>query len=409
MTNLIVLSYKRLSLVTLLVAITVTLFSRCLNQQDTQNTDPRGEAFTGSAKCLTCHKDVAASWLHTAHALTSRPGDSSSVKGPVSSDQLGYSFGEHGDVHLQRRDSGLFQVAINKNKVEAHRLDITIGSGRKAQTYLYWKGEEVYELPLSYFITRGAWAISPHFPADSIWFGRPITTDCFECHSSFIRNKPARHVDAFHQVDEFDRASLLYGIDCERCHGPGAQHAAWQQAHPAQTSARYIAILSSLTRQQKLDICAACHSGVHTEQRSVFHFRPGQALADYFYAEPMRNPNLSTMDVHGNQYQLLTASKCFLKSQDLECNTCHNAHIKERDDLTAFAHRCQTCHLSIAKHPAMDSTVFVARCIDCHMPPLASQVITMQTAAQHDPIANLVRTHYIAVYPDVAKKILAAR
>jgi hypothetical protein len=33
------------------------------------------------------------------------------------------------------------------------------------------------------------------------------------------------------------------------------------------------------------------------------------------------------------------------------------------------------------------------------MPARASRVITMQTAAGRDPVADLVRTHDIAVYP----------
>ncbi len=397
-TNPIQLSYKRLSFVILLVAFTVTLFSRCMHGTDTA--DPRGEAFAGGKACLQCHKDVANDYLHSAHAMTSRQADSSSVLGPFGPGQNEFSYGPHGKVVMQKRDTGLFQVKVNGGREEAHRFDIAIGSGRKAQTYLYWKGDGVYELPVSYFITQNAWANSPHFPTDSSWFGRAITTDCFECHSAYIKNKPARHLDAFHQVDQFDRTTLIYGIDCERCHGPGAQHAAWQQNHPAQQQARYITSLSSLTRQQKLDVCAVCHSGVHTEQRSLFSFRPGQSLASYFYAEPIRNPDLSTMDVHGNQYQLLIASQCFLRSKDLDCGTCHDPHTQERADLTVFARRCQSCHQPLPPHRSLDldSTHLVAGCIDCHMPARASRVITMQTAAQRDPVADLVRTHYIAVY-----------
>jgi hypothetical protein len=143
-----------------------------------------------------------------------------------------------------------------------------------------------------------------------------------------------------------------------------------------------------------------CHSGAHTEQRSLFNFRPGRQLADYLYAEPVRNPDLSSMDVHGNQYQLLTVSKCFLKSPDLDCTTCHDPHVRERDDLTVFTRRCQGCHNPLPPHRSLDidSIGLVKGCIDCHMPARASKVITMRTATNRDPVADLVRTHYIAVY-----------
>lgn len=51
----------------------------------------------------------------------------------------------------------------------------------------------------------------------------------------------------------------------------------------------------------------------------------------------------------------------------------------------------------------MDSAALISRYIDCHMPARASRVITMQTAVGRDPVADLVCTHDIAVYPDVTK------
>ena len=442
---------KRLPLITGALILLVLFFSHCIQGADSsKNTsvaDPRGEAFAGSQTCIKCHKDIATSYFHSAHALTSQPADSSSVKGPFTKGQNEFSYGVHGKVVLEKRGSGLFQQVVRPAQAEepqnaqsavpqnaqpavpqnaqpavtrnaqpagaqgprsgeAHRFDITVGSGRKAQTYLYWEKDAVYELPVSYFVTEKAWANSPHYPSDTIWFGRAVATECFECHASYVHNKPAVHTAAFHQIDQYDRATLIYGIDCERCHGPAAQHVAWQTAHPEEKTAKYITSIKTLTRQQKLDICAACHSGAHTEQRSLFHFRPGQALANYFYAEPNRNPDLSTMDVHGNQYQLLTKSKCFLLSENLDCNTCHNTHVQEREDLTVFARRCETCHkpgsiITVAGTPAhkgIDSTTLITRCIDCHMPARASKAITMQTAVQRDPVADLVRTHLIAVY-----------
>lgn len=43
------------------------------------------------------------------------------------------------------------------------------------------------------------------------------------------------------------------------------------------------------------------------------------------------------------------------------------------------------------------------------MPARASARITMLTQTQKDPIADLVRSHYITVYPEETKKRLAAR
>jgi len=418
--------YKRLSLVIFLIAGAVILFSHCMQSGPAESGDPRGAGYAGMAFCLGCHKDIGSSYLHAAHALTSRVADGNTVDGPFTSPGNEFVFGPGRKVVLERRDSGLFQVAVTPFGREAHRFDIAVGSGRKAQTYLYWKEDGIFQLPVSYFLTEHSWANSPHYPVDSIWFGRAVDVGCFECHSSFIGTKPMIHTDAFHGTPQYDRARVVYGIDCERCHGPGALHAAWQADHRGDTTARYIARFAMLSRQQRLDVCAECHSGAHSGQlRSVFYFKPGDTLANYFFADPRMVRGPENTDVHGNQYELLVASKCFLRSRTLECGSCHNPHVKERDSLTVFATRCMSCHGGgdiVGVHAGnrvgggagagagvvVDKQFLINNCIDCHMPARASGAITMLTQQQKDPVADLVRSHYITIYPEETKKRMAA-
>lgn len=399
--------------------------------------DPRGPAYAGMQTCVHCHAAIGHSYVHAAHALTSRIADLSTVKGPFAPPGNEFVYGPGRKVVLEKRDSGLFQVAITSHGQEAHRFDIAVGSGRKAQTYLYWKGDAVYQLPVSYFLTEHSWANSPHYPADSIWFGRAVEVNCFECHGSYIRTKPMIHTDAFHGLSQFDRAQVVYGVDCERCHGPGALHATWQEAHPDDRQGRYIARFATLTRQQRLDVCAVCHSGDHAErQRSMFRFQPGDTLSNFYFADPRYSRTAAQTDVHGNQYGVLVASKCYLQTKTLECGSCHNTHVQERDNLMVFARRCMNCHAP-AEHglagaaaegstaagamaaatrapfcrlaASVDTQFLISNCIDCHMPARASRAITMLTQEQKDPVADLVRSHYITIYPEETKKRLALR
>jgi hypothetical protein len=428
------------------------------------------------AACLDCHKGIGHSYVHTAHALTSRIADIHTVAGPFggmaagggasgggSDNEFIYDAGHK--VIMEERDSGLFQVAVTARGREAHRFDIAVGSGRKAQTYLYWKGDGVFQLPVSYFLTEHSWANSPYYPPDSIWFGRAVAVGCFECHSSYIGTKAMLHKNFFEGTPQYDRATVVYGIDCERCHGPGALHVAWQQAHPEDTAARYMGRFAGLTRQQRLDVCAVCHSGAHSgQERSVFHFKPGDTLANYYFTDPRLSKVPENTDVHGNQYELLVASQCYLRSKTLECGSCHDVHVRERENLMVFASRCMNCHVPeggtvAAGHAGrgcsrerpiypkgtneegrgeagptkfsaaalwsgrtgmvaapfcklagkVDQSFLISNCIDCHMPARASARITMLTQTQKDPIADLVRSHYITVYPEESKKKLAAR
>lgn len=375
------------------------------------STDMRGEDYAGSAACLSCHKNIYDSFLNTAHALTSRAASRLTVRGNFTAPDNRFVFRPGMQVTMEQRDSGLYEVGSTDGRQETHRLDMVIGSGRKAQTFLYWEGDETRQLPISYFITEHSWANSPDFPMDHIWFNRSIPSRCFECHSSYIQKKEPLRTDAFHQVDQFDHSHILYGIDCERCHGPAAEHVRYQQEHPEEKQAYGIARYAALSRQQKLDMCAVCHSGTREMQRSAFEFRPGDTLSYFYYPTSDINGSAATMDVHGNQYQLLIASQCFLQSKTLECGSCHDVHVKERDRMAAFSGRCMNCHKSIAAGHggAGDMTAIINNCIDCHMPLKASRVITLQTKGQSAPVANLVRNHLIAIYPEETKKFLVAR
>ena len=411
--------FRRLPLIVGGLVVAGVIFSTCNSSSGRGGSgDPRGPGYTGMAVCQGCHKGVADSYGHAAHALTSRPADRRSVLGPFEAPGNVFEYGAGRKVIMERRDSGLFQVAVTPNGEAAHRFDISVGSGRKAQTYLYWDGDGVFQLPVSYFLTERSWANSPHYPVDSIWFGRAVDVGCFECHSSFARKTGLIHTDAFHGVPQYERASVVYGIDCERCHGPGALHAAWQAAHQDDTAGRYIARFAALSRQQKLDVCAQCHSGAHTGVlRSVFYLKPGDTLANFFFADPRGLKPPGEMDVHGNQYELLAASKCFLKSKTLECGSCHDPHVQERDSLRVFATRCMNCHgpaglmgehTGLAAHSRVDAEFLVRNCIDCHMPAKASEAITMRTGLWKDPVADRVRNHLIAIYPAELKKKPAA-
>ena len=72
--------------------------------------------------------------------------------------------------------------------------------------------------------------------------------------------------------------------------------------------------IDTLSRQKRLDVCAQCHSGPRDGilQGNSFSFLAGEKLDEYSrnYYTGISNDDL---DVHGNQYGLLTSSKCFIR------------------------------------------------------------------------------------------------
>jgi hypothetical protein len=279
-------------------------------------------------------------------------------------------------------------------------MDIVIGSGRKGQTYLYWNDEMLFQLPVSYFTPLDCWCNSPGYTIDSPVYNRRVPSQCLECHATNARTV-FRNNTAY--GDFFDKRQMMYGIDCEKCHGPGAQHVDFHTANPGETIGRYIVNTGRLTRQQKLDACALCHSGSRIPLKPAFSFRAGDTL-DQFSQAKYNPANGSTLDVHGNQYGLLTSSKCFMNSQ-MDCGSCHNVHANEAGNVKLYSQRCMNCHNTTTHDTCTvkvpTGLVLSNNCIDCHMPALPSQRIILalsNVANTAKSVNNLVRTHHIAIY-----------
>ncbi|QHS61286.1 multiheme c-type cytochrome [Chitinophaga agri] len=402
---------RRQFYVTVLITSCIFIFSQCFRKAPEKvNTDVRGEQFAGAATCISCHKQIYDAYVATGHYNTSAPASEKSIKGPFTGDNI-FSYSNGTRVVMEARDSGLFQAAYTDSTLqEVHRFDITMGSGRKAQSFLYWQADRYFQLPLSYFVPAHSWANSPGFPPSYPKFDRMIPSTCFGCHSSAVGIKEV-HMEGRRLSESFEKNQLVYGIDCERCHGPAADHVAFHREHPQEKTAMHMTRVKMLKNQQRLDMCALCHSGLGTPQKPAFDYKPGDALSDYFFPDFTRPTRAADLDVHGKQYQLFTASRCFVKSDEMNCSSCHNPHNNERDQLATFSRRCMACHQpagpAFCKLKSLSASVLEKNCIDCHMPVLPSGSITLLTDGQTRATPDSMRTHLITVYPEEVKKILA--
>ena len=113
------------------------------------------------------------------------------------------------------------------------------------------------------------------------------------------------------------------------------------------------------------------------------------------------------MDVHGNQYGVLSASKCFQLSKTMTCITCHDPHKNETGNTALFSQRCMSCHTNQHKTiEGLSDDVLKNNCIDCHMPLQESTSISFLLQNKTQPVNAVMRTHYITVYNDETKKFI---
>ncbi len=364
------------------------------------------QQFAGSETCLNCHKKIYESHIKTPHYLTSKPAIEKYILGSFEKGKNIFPFHPGLFVAMEKRDSGLFQVAYLKDiEKVARRFDIVMGSGTKGQTYLSWKGNELFQLPITYFTAASEWCNSPGYP-NKVLFNRPVTSRCFECHSTYanVISPPQQ------EPEEYDRTQILYGVYCEKCHGPAAKHAEYQTQHPQETIGKYIINPSRFSRQQSLDLCGLCHGGKLQKTKPSFEFISGDSLFNYF-VKNTSDSNTKNIDVHGNQLGLLSESKCFRMNETLTCVTCHNTHENERGNVTLFSQRCMTCHNqehgTFCKMNTLPASTLKTNCVDCHMPKQPSMSIAVLLPGKQSPTSALIHTHLIKTYPDEVKKVIA--
>jgi len=403
--------HKKIWIAVITIVFSIAAFISCIDNES-NTADVRGPEYAGSQTCMNCHKDVYQHYMLNAHKNTSTFASGKSIFGSFSAPHNVFAYNDSDKVVMHASADSFYETEY-KNGVQkrSEHFDIVIGSGRKAQTYLYYKDDQVFELPVSYFISIGAWANSPGFPLTHPYFDRPIPSICFGCHSS-AANVSIPQTGSLDVTEKYLPGQQILGIDCERCHGPAKAHADYQTKHPEDKTAKFIAVINKLTRAQQMDMCSICHSGVQQPIEPIFSFKPGSKIGDYYYPDALHT-DADELDVHGRQAQKIMASECYRQSTNLTCLSCHDPHKNENDNMVAFSNRCMNCHSEINHNFCSDKSVpdsiLKTNCIDCHMPAQPSKAVQMLSDVNGKQVlqADYIRTHLVTIYPEETKKVLA--
>ena len=403
--------YRRSGLVLSGIIVCALVFVKCVDPAK-DHPGPTAQAeysqYAGSRTCAGCHKNIYESHIHTPHYLTSQKSTESNIRGSFLDGKNKFMYDQDVYVVAEKRPDGLFQVEyVNGTEKISRPIDITIGSGKIGQTFLYWDRNRLFQLPLTYFTPLDQWTNSPGF-SNRVVYRRPITSRCLECHGTYFQKLS----DEKTEPEDFSKENIIYGVDCEKCHGPAARHADFHEKNPGEKKGQYIIDPKGFTRQQSLDMCRLCHGGRLAKTRPSFTFRAGDSLANFFAIHSTAPPPGATIDAHGNQYGMLASSKCFAKSQ-MTCGTCHSPHENETTKLELFSQRCMSCHNTTHNNfcKIVDRTGYdiTKNCIDCHMPEMASKSIMVLLQGETVPAAASMRSHLITVYPEETKKFLAIK
>ena len=345
-------------------------------EQDTAR--PAAEAtYAGDAACAACHAEIVETYRQTNKAKAITRFDAATA--PERFDEavvhneafrLSYEAFVRGDTLYQREFREDVDGQIIHERI--HRADYVIGSGNATRSYLMQVEGYLTEMPLTWYVHRGQWDMSPGYREANDRFDRQINLLCITCH-----NGPVGH-SRFTQNHYTD---LPPGITCERCHGPASAHVATRQAEEPLNEGQpdpTIVNPARLDRDARLSICQQCHLAgviVFKQDENPTTFLPGKPLAAhrtvFVPTGELTDPDAVGIDSHPVR---LARSACYQNSE-MTCGTCHDPH-KPRA-LLADDHynaACQTCHSDgaheaglCARPNASAAEAATGDCTSCHM------------------------------------------
>lgn len=274
---------------------------------------------------------------------------------------------------------------------QAEEVQYILGSGRRGRSYLLDRDGWLFMSPISWYSEKGCWDLSPGYdPARHPRFDRRVPERCVQCHAGRLNHSRQTTGADF---ERYGRPPFVEtGIGCERCHGPGESHIAWQ-TNGAHAGSDPMIRLQELSPARRDDICNQCHLvgefQVLRAQRSHGDFRPGNHVGDIwtvFVADSDIDASGATVAV--SQVEQMQRSRCYVASQGrLGCITCHEPHSlpKQGSEPEYFEQRCFSCHE--AKHCSVAESERASAanksCIGCHMPRLSANDVPHTTQTDH--------------------------
>jgi hypothetical protein len=308
--------------------------------------------FAGAEVCAGCHAEIANRQQVSNHALSLRtPSDIAELYRT-----LPFAFEDRSSqARLTLRSGEGNQLELESTKADGRavlKLRWAFGSARRGITPVGIREDgAIVESRLSWFpfdggysLTPGATQADPQNAVESL--GRSVTLDdvqrCFSCHTTDYQPTPSG--PALHEM----------GIRCERCHGPGLEHARAMSGpnSPPRGADRKILNPGRLKTFSQLELCGACHGRppLDTDVAALQYLEQTPQTARF----PSRR---------------LVLSRCYNESPDgLKCTLCHDPHGNVSDQHAQRDRSCMGCHTDRLSSKVRSCPVGKSGCVDCHMP-----------------------------------------
>jgi predicted CXXCH cytochrome family protein len=345
----------------------LVLFIRSLGPLTPQQTAQQAQAsasahYVGSQACEKCHAQIYEHWQKTPMANIVR------------------------DPH-QHPDAIIPDLATNNVfKFSKDQVAFVYGSIWK-QRYFTKVGDDYFPLPVQWEVVNKKWSKYQVPPTGGDWWAafyppdnmhRPTGPLCDGCHSV--------------GYDIHTKQVAEWNVGCERCHGPGSEHA----ANPTRAN---IVNPSHMDYVAASDTCIQCHSQGQPLANPIedkyydwpVGYNVGQKLGDYWKLEdhtlgaPTNFLHYPDGTAHKNRMQGNDFVQSVMYRRGITCFDCHDAHgtgnyaqLRKPAD-----HLCLDCHgpsspngprtATLEEHTHHKDGSAGSQCVACHMPAIETE------------------------------------
>jgi hypothetical protein len=263
-------------------------------------------------------------------------------------------------IRMHSDKQGSWQTLESHRATNTYHVDYVIGSGTHASGYIVKLGDHLFQSPVAYYRSRGAYDLAPGYEGrHDPDFTRPIAQGCVFCHAGSF--------DAVAGTEnEYGKTPFTHlTIGCDRCHGDTA-------AHLVNPSSRNIVNPARLAPGPRDSVCEQCHL-----IGAARVLNPGKRFSDFAAGKPLEE----TFTVYRNvpppgttaafrvisHSEQLALSKCARSSGgQMWCGTCHDPHQEPAQPVAYYREKCLQCHARTSF--AVDHPSRTSNCIGCHMP-----------------------------------------
>jgi Flp pilus assembly protein TadD len=336
---------------------------------------PAGDGFVGSRECRECHESFYQKWATSHHGLAMQPFTPALAQAQFTPQTNPVVIGPR-----QYRYDQQAGAVVETGPQGERRYPITVAMGGKNVFYLLTPLERghLQVLPISFDVQCRRWfdtaaSAVRHFGErrdEALeWTDRLYTfnTACFACHVSQLAT---RYNSA---EDSYATTWLEPGINCETCHGPGAEHVRLCRAAPTNRPPKDLKLIIVRTMPPHLrnDMCSTCHAKLAPLTPA---FTPGERFFDHFDLTCLEDADFfpDGRDL-GENYTFTgwRLNRC-ARASKLDCVHCHTSSGRNRFPGVDANKSCLPCHQERVAAPATHTHhppgTNSPTCVSCHMP-----------------------------------------